>query len=197
MKKKYYGVKYKDGKTEIFSDWNLCKKAIHGQKGVSYKGFLTRDAASAFINNSSNTNSITTRYAAYVDGSFKDDTYSYGFVLVDLKDDSEVYSGFGKGEDEKAAALRNVSGEMKAAMESISYAISFGIKELTICYDYSGIEKWATEEWKRNNDYTRMYNEYIKSKEDKIKLYFYKIKSHSGDKWNDKADELAKLGLNQ
>ena len=40
-------------------------------------------------------------------------------------------------------------------------------KDLTIYYDYSGIEKWATKEWKRNKKGTIEYSEYI----DSVKLW--------------------------
>ena len=198
MGKKFYGVKYNDGRAEVFSDWNICKSAVTGEKGVSYKGFPSRDEAEAFAFDKKikiSGNDIDTRYVVYVDGSFKDDIYSYGFVLVDLNEDKSLFEKYGRGMDKEAAALRNVSGEMKGAMEAVSYCISQGITDITICYDYSGIENWATGDWKRNNEFTRMYHEYMNSKKDKIKVSFLKVKGHSGDKWNDVADMLAKKGL--
>lgn len=198
MRRKYYGVKYRDGSGEIFSDWNVCRLKLKGKKGVVYKGFLTEKEACDFISGSTTiqtTINISTRYAIYIDGSFKDDIYSYGFVLVDLKYDKAIAERSGKGADKDAAALRNVSGEMKGAIEAIKYVISLGINEITVCYDYSGIEKWAKGEWKRNNEYTKKYYEYMKSKEGRIKIHFYKVKGHSGNKWNELADILAKEGL--
>lgn len=197
MGKKYYGARYSDGRAEVFSDWEACKLKIKGEKGVSYKGFLTEREASDFaLGKIPLYAKIDTRYAIYVDGSFKDDVYSYGFVLVDLKTDKSLIERSGRGVDKEAAALRNISGEMKGAMEAVRYAISQGIAEITVCYDYSGIEKWAKGKWKRNNEFTRKYHKYMKGKEDKIKVYFHKVKGHSGNKWNDLADDLAKEGLN-
>ena len=199
MGKKYYGVRYGDGGAEVFSDWEACKVKIKGEKGVSYKGFLTEKEAHDFASGSTPSPAkidIDARYAIYVDGSFKDDIYSYGFVLVDLKTDKPLVERRGRGVDKEAAALRNVSGEMKGAMEAVKCAISLGIVEITLCYDYLGIEKWAKGEWKRNNELTKKYYKYMKSKEDRIKVYFHKVKGHSGNKWNDLADTLAKEGLN-
>ena len=61
---------------------------------------------------------------------------------------------------------------------------------MIIFYDYTGIEKWANNKWKTNNPLTQSYKEYMSKVE--IKIKWIKIKSHSGDKWNDYVDQLAK-----
>lgn len=199
--KKFYGVKFKNDSSEIFTDWDVCKERIKGEKGVSYKGFMTRDEALAFVGRPKDKviveNIWETDIVIYVDGSFRDDVYSYGFVVVDVVKDIELYEQKGRGTDEEAAKLRNVSGEMKGAMEAIAYCLSNGIKEATICYDYSGIEMWALGLWKRNNVYTQGYYDFFQSKKDRLSIYFKKVKGHSGDIWNDRADILAKEGLEE
>ena len=64
--------------------------------------------------------------------------------------------------------------------------------ELTIYYDYMGIEMWATGAWKRNKKGTIAYYDYIQSIKDKITLHFVKVKGHSGVEGNEEADRLAK-----
>jgi ribonuclease HI len=209
--KKFYGVKFGDGSSEIFTDWSVCKDKIKGEKGVIYKGFSTKEEALAFVNTEigvikqkskkvKNNTAITqfnTDIAIYVDGSYRDDVYSYGFVVVDVAKDVAIHEQRGRGKDLEAAKLRNVSGEMKGAMEAMVYCLNSDIKEATICYDYSGIEMWALGLWKRNNIYTKSYYDFYQCRKDRVKIHFMKIKGHSGDKWNERADILAKEGLEE
>ena len=209
--KKFYGVKFGDGSTEIYTDWSICKDRIRGEKGVSYKGFRTKEEALTFVSTETgvvkqkskkveNIAAITqfnTDIIIYVDGSYRDDVYSYGFVVVDVAKDVAIHEQCGRGTDVEAAKLRNVSGEMKGAMEAMVYCINSGIKEVTICYDYSGIEMWALGSWKRNNVFTKGYHDFYQCRKDRLKVYFIKVKGHSGDKWNERADVLAKEGLEE
>jgi ribonuclease H-related protein len=209
--KKFYGVKFGDGSTEIFTDWTICKDRIRGEKGVSYKGFSTKEEALVFVNtqnevikqkskkvkNNTAMTEFNTDIAIYVDGSYRDDIYSYGFVVVDMSRDVAIHEQRGRGTDEEAAKLRNVSGEMKGAMEAMVYCINSGIKEVTLCYDYSGIEMWALGLWKRNNIFTKGYHDFYQCRKDRLKVHFMKVKGHSGDKWNERADILAKEGLEE
>ena len=210
-KNNYYAVRYADDTKKIFEDWETCKKNILGRKGVRYKGFVSKKDALAFLEEGPSAPAARTRskskpasvprekigsaVAVYVDGSYRDSIYSYGFVVVDVAEDRDLYRQKGRGEDAEAAKLRNVSGEMKGAMEAVNYCLQQGYGEVTICYDYYGIEKWALGTWKRNNVYTRKYHEFMQGKMEKLKIRFYKIKGHSGEKWNDVADLLAKEGL--
>ena len=121
------------------------------------------------------------------------ENYSYGFLVV--KNDEILYEDNGVGYDKEAIALRNVSGEVEGAMKAIEYAIENGYKDIVLCYDYQGIESWALGTWKRNNRITQNYNEFMQEKFKLIKVRFKKIKGHSGNKFNDRADILAKKAL--
>lgn len=203
-KNKYYAVRCADGGRQIYEDWPTCKEKIHGRKGVRYKGFPDLEGAMRFLEEGGEEGdagkgvqpSGTCRgIAIYVDGSYRDSVYSYGFVVVDRETDEAVHRQKGRGVDPEAAKLRNVSGEMKGAMEAVSYCLQQGYKEVSICYDYSGIEMWALGTWKRNNVYTRKYHEFMQGKMAQLKIDFCKVKGHSGDRWNEEADLLAKQGL--
>jgi ribonuclease HI len=61
-----------------------------------------------------------------------------------------------------------------------------------IFYDYAGVENWATKRWQAKNEFTQAYAAFVR--ESGIRVYWHKVKSHSGDYWNDRADELAKQG---
>ena len=73
--------------------------------------------------------------------------------------------------------------------------MELNMKEITIFYDYQGIESWATGDWKTNNNLTRDYKKFIDEIKSQIDINFVKVKGHSNDKYNDMADELAKQAL--
>lgn len=133
---------------------------------------------------------------AYVDGSFNQRNFVYGSGMVIIVNNEVVHEQSLSGNDPILAKQRNVAGEMRAAMAAMKFAINNCMTSLVIHYDYLGIEKWVTGEWKRNNDYTKDYHEFMNKMMDDhdISVYFRKVKAHSNDKFNDRADELAKKG---
>ena len=206
MAKKYYAIaKGKSGIPKIVETWTECQKEVIGCKGAKYKSFASKEEAEKFISIHENGGSVEEVKGneevkddliyIYVDGSFmvSKENYSYGFLVV--KNDEILYEDNGVGYDKEAIALRNVSGEVEGAMKAIEYAIENGYKDIVLCYDYQGIESWALGTWKRNNRITQNYNEFMQEKFKLIKVRFKKIKGHSGNKFNDRADILAKKAL--
>ena len=131
---------------------------------------------------------------AYVDGSYNVATkeYSYGAVIF-AGDKKECFSE--KFNDPELATMRNVAGELEGSMKAMRYAVEAGAKELDIFYDYEGIEKWCTGAWKTNKDGTKAYKAFYEKISQKVKVNFHKVKGHSGDRYNDEADVLAKAAL--
>ncbi|MFR4492436.1 MAG: viroplasmin family protein [Clostridium perfringens] len=206
MAKKYYAIaKGKSGIPKIVETWTECQKEVIGCKGAKYKSFASKEEAEKFISIHENGGSFEEVKGneevkddliyIYVDGSFmvSKENYSYGFLVV--KNDEILYEDNGVGYDKEAIALRNVSGEVEGAMKAIEYAIENGYKDIVLCYDYQGIESWALGTWKRNNRITQNYNEFMQEKFKLIKVRFKKIKGHSGNKFNDRADILSKKAL--
>ncbi|ELC8433398.1 MAG: ribonuclease H family protein [Clostridium perfringens] len=206
MAKKYYAIaKGKSGIPKIVETWTECQKEVIGCKGAKYKSFASKEEAEKFISIHENGGSFEEVKGneevkddliyIYVDGSFmvSKENYSYGFLVV--KNDEILYEDNGVGYDKEAIALRNVSGEVEGAMKAIEYAIENGYNDIVLCYDYQGIESWALGTWKRNNRITQNYNEFMQEKFKLIKVRFKKIKGHSGNKFNDRADILAKKAL--
>lgn len=91
---------------------------------------------------------------------------------------------------------KNVTGEIYAAMSAMSFAVQNNIKEVVIYHDYEGIAKWCTGEWEANKQVTRRYREFFDFCSGKTNIKFKKVKAHSGDVYNEMADELAKKSIN-
>ena len=189
---KYYAIK-DDSNHEIVDSWDLCKEHLKNYTKPKYKSFKTKEEAEAFINDEILDDNITAP-KAYIDGSFdsKTNAYSFGGVLII---DGKEYPYKKKFEPDEYSSLRNVAGEIQGAGFIIAYAVKKGIKELHIFYDYLGIEKWFTHEWKANSKIAIDYQILADRVKDQIKVYFHKVKSHTNNHYNDYADKLAKEAL--
>jgi ribonuclease HI len=132
-----------------------------------------------------------------VDGSYNIRTQEFGSGIVLLENGKELLSHSEAGQDLSMASMRNVAGEIKGSQWAIEYAIANGYQEIQLHFDYEGIEKWALGTWKANKEGTIAYQNFYNSIKDRIKVYFVKVKAHSGDIYNDKADILAKAACGQ
>lgn len=130
----------------------------------------------------------------YVDGSYNVDTKVSGSGLVYFEKGKEDNYKTECGHFNDLNNRRNTLGEVEASKKAIETAIQLGYKNIEIYYDYQGIEKWATGEWKRNNEMSIGYYNFIQEKKNihNINISFVKVKAHTGDKFNEMADELSK-----
>ena len=55
----------------------------------------------------------------------------------------------------------------------------------------------GTGGWKTNNDLTKKYAAFMKASGKRIQITFQKIAAHTGDKYNEEADKLAKAALTE
>lgn len=221
-KKKVYGVK--NGKIPgVYHTWKECEKQIKGYSGAEYKGFSTEAEAKVYVYGktvepsedslkkktkkpekqeekaTAVSNSIKDRniLKAYVDGSYNIRTKEYSCGVVLLLNGKELEFAK-KGKAPHLASMRNVAGELLGAQYAMAFALKNQgkFKQLWIYHDYSGIEKWCTGEWKTKQAGTEAYKKYYQEKiRGQIDVRFMKVKAHSGDAYNDRADELAKEAL--
>ncbi len=195
MAKKYYAVKI-GRETGIFESWDKCKSLVTGFKGAQFKGFETLKDAEQYLSDT-DSSGLTPREGAavaYVDGSYdvKTQRFSYGAVIFHNGREitkSEAFS------DPELASMRNVAGEIKGAAEAMLYCVENGIDKLDLYYDYAGIEHWCTGAWKTNKQGTIEYKQYYDFVKPRLDVRFIKVKGHSGNKYNDIADKLAKQAL--
>lgn len=199
-KGKVYAVK-KGKTTGLFYSWTECSAAVSGYPGAEYKGFPTEGEARAWLGGGcleeEKRKDSVSSLTVYVDGSFDESLGKYSFGCIILTPEGGIEERFGNGSQPESLAIRNVAGEMLGAMYAVQWAINKGYKELVLRYDYEGIEKWAAGAWKAKNTLTQKYADFMRSRQRFIRISFEKVKAHSGDYYNERADELAKRALTE
>lgn len=211
MSKKYYAVA--KGRTPgIYLSWEECKAQVDQFSGAMYKGFSTREEAEGFIENagvSVSKNDVEqmtldivesegqeelvstdTRLIAYVDGSFNKKIQQYAYACVFVLPDGVKHIS-GSGDEPNYVERHNVAGEILSSENAVLWALEHGYQEIIIYYDYNGIEGWANG-WQTNNPETQRYKEFIAEKRKQITISFQYVEAHSGVKYNEMVDKLAK-----
>lgn len=203
--KKIYAVR-KGRKTGLFNTWPECQKQVIGFSGAEYKSFLTQKEAEKYLNgdksnnlasiNIENGDPSTELVIAYVDGSYDIKSKQYGSGVVIFWRGQKLTFSF-KGNEPELITMRNVAGEIKAAQRAMEFAKEKGANKIIIYYDYEGIEKWCTRAWEAKKEGTQLYVKAYQEISKSIKIEFVKVQAHTGDKYNEEADRLAKgaIGL--
>lgn len=130
----------------------------------------------------------------YTDGSYKknkDGIYKVGWSYVILDGDTIIHEDYGTTDE--YTSMRNVVGECVAVREAIAYCEEEGIEALTIYHDYEGVGKWVQGQWKTKNEMTQRYKRFVL--ESPMIIEFIHVQGHSGDRWNEYVDKLAKKGV--
>lgn len=199
---KYYAVR-KGFKTGIFNTWNECQSYVQGFSNAEFKSFSSESEAREYLNNdvasyheksSQKDSTAILKNIAYVDGSFdgRSKTYGFGgFVIYEENDKKCVRVVQGAGNDSDMSKMRNVAGEISGAMRIVEEAIYLGLKEITLYYDYAGIENWVTGVWSCNKYETNQYASFMHESSKQIRIHFHKVAGHSGDTGNDIVDTIA------
>lgn len=191
---KFYAVK-NGRETGIFLTWEECERQVKGFKGAVYKSFKTKEEAELFLDNQIHVQNDQNGLIAYVDGSYNVKTKEYGYGCVLLEGQSVLEQLYGKDNQEDYALMRNVAGEILGSEKAVQYAIKHQYSFICIYYDYEGIEKWATHQWKANKIGTQNYQKFMDESRQKIQISFIKVLAHSGDIYNEIADQLAKKAV--
>lgn len=204
-KKTHYAVR--KGKVPgVYLTWEECQKQIIGFPSAEFKGFYSQGDADAYLSGSeeaspsqAETHIITPESEdhaiAYVDGSFEASVGRYGYGVVLISAPEQIHKVNGWGDDPDKVAARNVTGEIIGATTAMQLAVEGGFRKLTICYDYEGIKKWATGEWRAKQDLTQQYAADAAEYKRSIDIDFIHVAAHTGIKYNEEADALAKQAI--
>ena len=199
---KFYGVRR--GRTSgVFDSWDACRKQVVKFPCAEYKAFPTREEASAYVSGTEKilenikTISSNSTIAIWVDGSCfpqSDGSLRIGWGLLVKKDGKEVYRAKGNDIPPEAVEHRNVAGEVFGILKALQWCQAQSITEVTLYYDYQGLESWATGAWRAKLPFTQSYAHAVKASG--ISIHWIKVKAHSGNPENEIVDQLAKEAAN-
>ncbi|MGG7142382.1 viroplasmin family protein [Clostridium nigeriense] len=209
MAKKVYAIKEgfnfdTNEKVEnlIVDTWAECQKYIKGVKGAKYKSFEDINEAKKFLSDGDGMlKKGKDSYPMdclhiYVDGSYNITTEKYAYALVAVKNNIVEYIENGKSEDNSNKSIRQIAGELEATVKGVEYALRENEKKVVIFHDYAGIAHHATGFWERKEQSSIDYYNKMRSFMDKgIEVIFVKVDSHTGDLYNEIADEKCKEAL--
>lgn len=208
MSTKYYAVRV-GRKPGIYHSWEETKAEVHGYPNASYQSFKNLADAQAFIGDHPKIKEVqpetsttaepssTDTVIAYVDGSFEKSSQRYSFGAVLIQDDQVIQTLSRVGDNPKYQGSWQIAGEVFGALHAIQWAIENNFKKIILHYDYLGIEKWALGEWRTNKDVSKDYAASFQQLASKIEVEFVKVKAHSGIKYNEMVDQMAKDALKE
>ena len=183
-KQKFYAIKSPE-ESKIVMTWAECEKLTHGVKGVLFKSFATRAEAEAWL--SGIEAPIPDGLRVFVDGSFTPDFPKSGWAFVVTENDKEIARGSGITAFD--AESRNIDGEVMASFQAMKWLDAHD-KSGVICHDYEGVARWAKGEWKAKSSIAQKYVQ--ASRPFVHRVSFEKVAAHTGVKWNELVDQLAK-----
>ena len=200
-KKNVYAVR-KGFNTGIFQTWEECEKQVKGFKGAEFKGFSGIQDARQYLNSKVDGKKEREKLQCqiskdavqiYVDGSFNLDKKIAAYGLVIVKKDKAFLKDFSAYPYVDVTDSHNVGAELIGAKRAVELSLANDFKKLVIHYDYMGIEKFATGAWRAKTPQTLEYQMFMQRYMQLVDISFVKIKSHSGNKFNDMADRLARF----
>lgn len=187
---KFYAVKV-GRKTGVFTTWNETNSLVKGYPNAKFKSFINEAAANEYLQDKAEVvASFDEGYSAFVDGSFNKGKQQYGSGVVILKDGTVIDELSITGTPDFIESYQ-IAGETIATLEAIRWAVDHKVDKISIHYDYQGIESWAKGDWKTNKPISEYYKKEFDLLSTKTNVSFVKVKGHSGDKYNDRADYLA------
>lgn len=190
---KFYAVR-KGRNPAIYRTWSEAEREVKGFKSAEFKSFKTEQEALEYMNNKKK-QILMDGLIAYVDGSYDKKTKRAGFGAVLIFNDEVIKETAEETRVDPEDNLWNVTAEIEGVLYAVTYAIDNGYDKIHVHYDYAGLEKWAKKEWRANKKTTKKYQETMQELMQKIQVDFIKVAAHTGDFYNERADDLAKQAI--
>lgn len=129
----------------------------------------------------------TSGYEVYTDGSYLNGNVAYAFVILEqgveaYEDCGVVPPGF--------AGSRQVGGEIYAVLKALDWFEEHGVGAASVHYDFANLALWVSGAYKANTFISRTLVERVRGS--KVQLSWRKVRAHTGVRWNERVDELAK-----
>ena len=134
----------------------------------------------------------------YTDGSGKDREAGWGFVVVE--DNKETHAECGRvktGKDKELPSKgTNNTGELEAIKQALGWIEKHKPAQVWIRYDSQYAANMTQGIWrpKQHKEYIKYIREKEREANKRSSVHWKHVKGHSGDTWNDRADELAEEG---
>jgi len=187
---------------KIVNTWAECLRYVKGVKGAKYKSFENIDSANQYLNEGSRLlkkgedSYPNDCLHIYVDGSYNNRTEKYSYGLVAVRTNVVEYIDSCSSRDNLQKNIRQIAGELEAAVKAVEYALSQGDKKVVIFHDYEGICHHATGFWERREESSAEYYKKMNELMGRgIEVIFVKVDSHTGDLFNELVDEKCKEKL--
>lgn len=141
----------------------------------------------------------------YTDGSYYavDGLAHGGFVLMDFPTAGETRAMHIVSTIPQFTTMRNVGGEILAAWYALKLLYT-GLKraenfteneyDIELVYDYEGVGKWVSGEWRANKQATKWYRDWMQRMQHvypNVHVKFMWTKGHAGTLGNELADAVA------
>lgn len=200
----------------IYNSWKEVKEVVdkvskkdYGVAPIYKKVHSVEEAKSFFdeclqkdsLRNKSHIDFPKDTFHLFTDGSFSKELEKYSSGLVLLQGEKVLLEYKLASKDNLYKEYYQIPGELKAVILGLKLVTQhFKPKHIVIYHDYMGVKCHATGEWDRDNklseDYYKWYQDFIEEHEH-IHIEFIKVDAHKGNKYNERADELAKEALKE
>lgn len=147
-------------------------------------------------------------YNVFTDGSFGNDGLVHGGIVFAGSDGNILSTVHVKTSKKDFVSMRNVGGEILASWSAIFSVVNSVKKKneeagletytLYLTYDYEGVGKWLTGQWKANKKATQWYVRTIKqlfSTVPNLELRLQWVKGHRDNRLNGIADAVSSYDM--